>query len=121
MVRIPTHREPTHPGVLLQNQFLAELGVTPPELADAIFVPRQEIDELVNQRGRITAPLALRLSKYIGSSAQFWLNLQRSWDLYHAQRTEAAALERIQPLERDDFLDAEELADAPVETEVAAG
>lgn len=48
MVRIPTHREPTHPGVLLQNQFLAELGVKPQELADAIFVPRQEIDELIS-------------------------------------------------------------------------
>ena len=121
MVRVPTHKPPTHPGAMLQNQFLSELGVTPRELADAIFVPCQEIDELVSQRGRITAPLALRLAKYIGNSAQFWLNLQRSWDLYHAQRSEAADLERIKPVVWPDFPDDEELADAPVEAEVAAG
>lgn len=121
MVRIPTHREPTHPGVLLQNQFLAELGVKPQELADAIFVPRQEIDELVNQRGRITAPLALRLSKYIGNSAQFWLNLQRSWDLYHAQRTEAADLARIKPVVWEDIPDEAEFdAVAPPDGVAAA-
>ena len=121
MVRVPTHKEPTHPGVMLRNRFLTPLGMTPQDLADSIRVPQEEIEELIARQRSMTAALAVRLSKYFGPSPGFWLNFQRRWDLYHAQRSEAADLERIKPVVWPDFPDDEELAAAPVEAEVAAG
>lgn len=95
MVRIPTHREPTHPGEMLVEEFLAPMNITQRELADAIHVPYQRVNELVNQRRGVTPSTALRLAKFFGVSADFWLNLQMRWDLYRAQRAEAGEIEKI--------------------------
>ncbi len=95
MVRIPTHRVPTHPGEILLEEFLGPMGVTQRELADGIGVPYQRVNEIVNQRRGITPSTALRLAQFFGTSSGFWLNLQVRWDLYHAQRAEAAVLKRI--------------------------
>jgi antitoxin HigA-1 len=97
MVRIPTRREPTHPGEMLLEEFLIPMGVTQRQLADAIHVPYQRINELVNGRRGITPSTALRLAKFFGMSPDFWMNLQLRWDLYHAQQTEVKALKAIQP------------------------
>ena len=97
MVRIPTHREPTHPGEMLLEEFLIPMGVTQRQLADAIHVPYQRINELVNGRRGITPGTALRLAKFFGMSPDFWMNLQLRWDLYHAQQTEVKELKAIQP------------------------
>lgn len=97
MVRIPTDREPTHPGEMLREEFLIPMGITQRELAQAIHVPYQRINELVNKKRGITPSTALRLAKFFGMSADFWMNLQLRWDLYHAQQEEAKQLERIQP------------------------
>ena len=122
MVRVPTHREPTHPGAMLQKAFLTPLGMTPQDLAAAILLPPAQVEEIVHRRQSVTAAVAYRLSRYFGNSPEFWLNGQRRWDLYHALRSEAAALERIQPLVWDDFPEPEELTDAAaVAEEVAAG
>lgn len=94
----PTHREPTHPGEMLLEEFLRPMDVTQRQLADAIHVPCQRIDELVNGRRGITPGTALRLGKYFGTTPGFWLNLQLRWDLYRARRDEAADLARIQPM-----------------------
>lgn len=98
MVRVPTHRLPTHPGEMLLEEFLNPIGITQRELADAIRVPYQRVNEIVNGRRGITPGTALRLAKFFSMSAGFWMNLQLRWDLYHAQRAEAEALETIQPL-----------------------
>lgn len=98
MIRIPTHRAPTHPGEVLQEEFLKPMGLTVQQLADAIHLPVQQVDELVNSRRAVTPTTALRLAKYFGNSADFWLNLQMRWDLYFAQRAEARELEAIAPL-----------------------
>ncbi len=95
MVRIPTHRPPTHPGEILLEEFLLPMQITQRELADAIHVPYQRVNELVNQRRGITPSTALRLAKFFGLSADFWLNLQSRWDIYNAQRAEEAELKRI--------------------------
>lgn len=95
MVRIPTHREPTHPGEMLIEEFLNPMNITQRELADAIHVPYQRINELVNGRRGVTPSTALRLGKFFGVSADFWLNLQVRWDLYKAQQAEAAELDSI--------------------------
>ena len=64
MVRIPTHREPTHPGEMLLEEFLAPMGITQRELADSIHVPYQRINEIINKRRGITPSTALRLAKF---------------------------------------------------------
>src|SRR5688500_17394307 len=95
MVRIPTHREPTHPGEMLLEEFLNPMGLTQRKLADAIGVPYQRINELVNGRRGITPSTALRLAQFLGTTSAFWMNGQVRWDLYHAQKAEASELRRI--------------------------
>lgn len=98
MVRIPTHRTPTHPGEMLLEEFLNPMKLTQRELADAIHVPYQRINDIVNGRRGITPSTALRLAKYFNMSPDFWMNVQLRWDMYFAQQDEVAILETIQPL-----------------------
>ena len=119
---IPTHREPTHPGIMLGKLYLQPLGLTVPQFAAAIELPEAQAEALLNGKERVTAGIAYRLAKYIGTTPDFWLNGQMTWDMYHAQRAEAAVLERIQPLVWEDFPEPEELAGAAAGVEeVVAG
>ncbi len=95
MVRIPTHRPPTHPGAMLAEEFLEPMQISQRHLADALHVPYQRINELVNQKRGITPSTALRLARFFGMSPGFWLNLQMRWDLFKAQQSEQAELEQI--------------------------
>ena len=94
-MRIPTHREPTHPGEMLREEFLLPMNITQRELADAIHVPYQRINELVNKKRGVTPSTALRLSKFFGVSPDFWLNLQMRSELYKTQNTEQKDIESI--------------------------
>ena len=98
MIRIPTHRTPTHPGDMLLEEFLKPMGLTQRELADSIRVPYQRVNEIINGRRGISPSTALRLSKFFGVSPDFWLNLQLRWDLYFAQQSEADELKTIKPV-----------------------
>lgn len=102
MIRVPTHRVPTHPGEMLLEEFLKPMGLSQRELAEAIEVPYQRVNELVNGRRGVSPSTALRLSKFFGNSADFWLNLQQRWDLYHAERAEAKALRKIKRVRPSD-------------------
>jgi addiction module HigA family antidote len=95
MIRIPTHRSPTHPGEMLLEEFLTPMSLTQRELADAIHVPYQRINEIINGRRGMTPSTALRLAKFFGMSADFWMNLQLRWELYHVQQAEQATLKSI--------------------------
>lgn len=97
MVRVPTHREPTHPGEILLEEFLIPMGITQRELATAIHVPYQRINEIVNKRRGVTPKTALRLAKFFGVTEDFWMSLQLRWDLYKAKRVEANELKAIKP------------------------
>lgn len=97
MFHIPTNRAPTHPGEMLLEEFLNPMGLTQRELAAAIQVPYQRINEIVNGKRGVTPATALRLARYFGMSAGFWMNLQLRWDLYHAQKDEAEVLAEIKP------------------------
>jgi addiction module HigA family antidote len=99
MVRIPTHRAPTHPGEMLLKEFLQPMGMTQQQLARQIRVSFQRVNELVNRRRGVTPATALRLSRLFGNTPDFWMNLQIRWDLYQAQRKEAEILKKIQPLQ----------------------
>lgn len=97
MVRVPTHRVPTHPGEMLLEEFLKPLGLTQQELADGIYVPYQRVNEIVNGRRGVTPSTALRLARFFGMSPDFWMNVQIRWDLYYAQQAEGNSLEAIKP------------------------
>ncbi|MBW4506531.1 MAG: HigA family addiction module antidote protein [Scytonematopsis contorta HA4267-MV1] len=94
-MRIPKKRPPTHPGEILFKDFLEPMEISQTELAQAIHVPFQRINELVNGKRGITPSTALRLSKFFGNSSQFWLNLQQNLDLYHVLKEEENILDTI--------------------------
>jgi len=98
MIRIPTHRTPTHPGEMLLEEFLRPMEITQRELADAIHVPYQRINQIINGKRGVTPSTALRLAKFFGVSADFWMNLQLRWELYFAMKSEEKALHTIQPV-----------------------
>ena len=97
MIRVPTHRTPTHPGEMLLAEFLIPMGITQRQLADGIHVPYQRVNDLVHGRRGMTPDTALRLSKFFGSTAEFWMNLQLRWDLYSAKQNNKSAIESIHP------------------------
>ncbi len=81
---------------MLLEEFLQPMQITQRELADAIHVPYQRVNELVNQKRGITPSTALRLDLFFGVSADFWLNLQIRWDLYKTRQAEQDDLAEIQ-------------------------
>ncbi len=97
MIRIPTHRPPTHPGEMLVEEFLTPMGLSQRELAQALHVPYRRIDEIINGRRGVTPSIALRLAKFLGVSAAFWVNLQSRRDPYQTRLEESEALEAIRP------------------------
>ena len=99
MVRIPTDRQPTHPGEMLLQEFLLPLGMTQRDLANGIHVPFQRVNEVVRGRRGVTPSTALRLSRFFATSPDYWMNLQLRWDLYQAQRAEAEQIDGIRPHE----------------------
>ena len=100
MVRVPTHRIPTHPGEMLLEDFLTPMDLSQRDLAEGIHVPYQRVNELVNGRRGITPSTALRLARFFGMSPDFWMNLQQRWDLYHAQESETDKLRQIRRVRR---------------------
>ena len=95
MFRIPKNRPSTHPGEMLREEFLTPMGLTQKELADAIHVPFQRINEIVSGKRGLTPSTALRLAKFFGMSAGFWLSLQMKRDLYFAEQKERQVLKTI--------------------------
>jgi addiction module HigA family antidote len=90
MVRIPKYGPPTHPGEMLLEEFLKPLKITQSELAEKLGVSYPRVNELIHGKRGITPDTALRLEKLFGMEAQFWLNLQLAWDLYHVAHSSAA-------------------------------
>jgi addiction module HigA family antidote len=83
---------------MLLEEFLNPLGLTQRALADAIHVPYQRINDIVNGRRSVTPSTALRLAKFFGLSSDFWMNVQLRWDMYFARKEELSSLEKIEPL-----------------------
>ncbi|PJE79053.1 putative HTH-type transcriptional regulator YbaQ [invertebrate metagenome] len=95
MTRVPKNRAPTHPGDMLLEEFLIPMNITQRKLADAIHVPYQRVNELINKKRGITPSTALRLARFFNMSPDFWLNLQIRWELYKAQAAEKHDIEKI--------------------------
>src|SRR5690625_5874320 len=79
--------EPIHPGEILMEDFIEGFGVTQNKLAVSIGVPPRRINEIVHGKRGITADTALRLAKYFGTSAEFWINLQSHYELEDRKST----------------------------------
>jgi antitoxin HigA-1 len=90
--------QPTHPGEMLREDFMPDYGMTTKRLAERLMVSRQTVNELLRERRSITPAMALRLSRLFGNTPEFWLNAQRSVDLWNAQTAYKNELERIQSL-----------------------
>ena len=86
---------PIHPGEVLREEFLVPLGLTAHALAMALQVPAPRIHDIVRERRAVTVDTALRLSKYFGTSTEFWTGLQTDFDIAIAKANMADALTRI--------------------------
>ncbi len=86
--------DPIHPGEILLEEFLVPMGITQYRLAKDISVPQRRISEIVHGNRAVTADTALRLGRFFGMEAQFWLNLQARYDLVTAERELAKRLEK---------------------------
>jgi antitoxin HigA-1 len=93
-------KNPVHPGEVLQEEFLDELNLTAGKLAKALHVPRTRIERLVAQKMGVSADTAFRLARFFDTTPEFWLNLQRGYDLsVTAQDTDLVDdLETILPM-----------------------
>ncbi|MEA3291804.1 MAG: HigA family addiction module antitoxin [Pseudomonadota bacterium] len=88
--RLPRNRPPTHPGEMLLEEFIKPLKLTQTELAQRLGVSYPRLNEVIKGRRSVTPNTALRLSRVLGMSADFWLGLQQDWELWHAMNSPAA-------------------------------
>lgn len=94
-------RKPIHPGEILAQDVLPELGLNANQVAEALGVPANRISEILRGRRSITADTALRLGRWLGSSPQYWMNLQRSYDLEVAEREHGDTIaKQVMPLDQ---------------------
>lgn len=84
-----------HPGEILYYEFLEPLEITAYRLSKELKIPQTRISEIIKGNRRITADTALRLSKYFGNSAKFWLGLQDDYDIEDEKKTKASELKKI--------------------------
>src|SRR5690606_33776567 len=85
---------PVHPGEILREDYLAELGMSPNALARSLHVSAPRINDIVRERRGVTADTALRLARYFDTTPQFWLNLQTAYDLRLAEQSAGGAIEK---------------------------
>ena len=85
---------PVHPGEVLLEEFLKPMSISQYRLAESIPVPARRINEIVLEKRGITADTALRLSRFFGNSAQFWMNLQTRYELESAREISASRIDR---------------------------
>ena len=88
MAKVSDNKPPTHPGEMLLGEYLYPVRMTQRELADALHVPFQRVNEIIRGRRGITPSTALRLEKFFGVPAILWLTDQMNWDLYQVLQNE---------------------------------
>jgi len=88
---------------MLLEEFLEPMGISQRELANAIHVPYQRVNEIINKKRGITPSTALRLAKFFSVTEDFWLSLQLRWDLYRAKERELSELQLIKPFQSKQY------------------
>ena len=91
-------RRPTHPGEMLREEFMPDLGLSVAGLAEQIGVSRQSVNELVHERRALSPDMALRLARLFNMTPQYWLGMQRNVDLWDSLESNREAIEAIDPL-----------------------
>lgn len=92
---------PIHPGEVLREEFLVPLDMSASALATELRVPAPRINDIVRERRAVTPDTALRLARYFGNTAQFWLNLQSAFDLKQAEKEAGDKIaEEVRPLQK---------------------
>jgi antitoxin HigA-1 len=99
MAKYDLKRTPTHPGEILKEDFLTPLGITQTELAKALKTSFRTINEILNEKRSISPDMALRLSRYFGTSPDVWIGLQADYDLYWAKLKSKKTIDEIKPLQ----------------------
>jgi antitoxin HigA-1 len=97
IVRKGTPNWRVHPGEILREEFLKPLGMSVYELAKRIRVPAPRVNDIVLERRGVSADTAVRLSRFFGTTEQFWLNLQGSYEVSRVKAKHAAEIELIEP------------------------
>lgn len=87
-----------HPGEILLKEFLIPLGISAYKLSKDVEIPQTRVSEIIKGNRRITADTALRLSKYFGNSAKFWLGLQDDFDIEEEKFAKESIFKSIKPL-----------------------
>jgi antitoxin HigA-1 len=95
-----TKRKPTHPGKIIQEDYLNPLTITVTDMASTLGVSRKTLSKIVNERGAITPDMALRLGRAFDTSPELWMNLQKNYDLWLAEN-ESKDWQKVQPLSSD--------------------
>jgi addiction module HigA family antidote len=90
-----------HPGEVLLEEFLIPMGISQYKLAKDLKIPQTRVSEIVKRKRRITADTALRLSKYFGTSAKFWLGLQDDFDIEESENLLAKELTEISEMKKN--------------------
>ena len=91
-------RKPTHPGVILEEHYIKELPITLQELSEASGISRNTLYKIRSGNARITANIALRLSKVFNTTPQLWLNLQQKYDIWEAEHDKYICSAHIKPI-----------------------
>ncbi len=92
---------PIHPGEILREEFLAPLDMSANRLALALRVPANRITEILNGKRGVTAETALRLSRFLATTPEFWLNLQQAYEIRTAERELGSTIEReVEPMKQ---------------------
>jgi addiction module HigA family antidote len=92
---------PIHPGEIIREEYLVPMKMSAHALALELRVPATRINDIVRERRAVTSDTALRLARYFGTTAQFWLNLQSAYDLKQAENETGKQIEReVRPMEK---------------------
>ena len=98
MTRQIKRRKPTHPGVILEEHYIKALPITLQELSEVSGISRNTLYKIRSENSRITANIAVRLSKLFNTTPQLWLNLQQKYDIWEAEHDKYICSEHITPM-----------------------
>jgi antitoxin HigA-1 len=90
-------RKPTHPGKVIQEDYLKPLSITITEMASALGISRKTLSKIINERGAITPDMSLRLARAFDTTPDLWMNLQKNYDLWQAEHI-SKDWQRVRPL-----------------------
>ena len=90
-------REPTHPGKVIQEDYLKPLSLTITDMASTLGVSRKTLSKIINERGAITPDMSLRLSRAFDTTPDLWINLQKNYDLWQAEHI-SKEWQKVKPL-----------------------